>query len=432
MISGLMSSKRLLEGAASAHVSRRPHLLFLCQTLPYPADSGVHLRSYNILRLLSEQFQVTALCFYRRINRPTKAHLEYSLGGLRALGVEVEAFAIPSEHSKARMIWDHANSLLRSVPYTRTVYYSKAFTSRLKELLETRTFDLVHVDSLDLARYLPLLRGTPVACTHHNVESDLLERRSNYEKSLLKRSYLRHQAELMRTEERLWCSKVALNIVVSPIDGAALRQISPPAKIAVVPNGVDTSHFDARPTVGREIVFVGGYGWFPNHDGMQFFGEHVLPIIRRAIDNVRVTWVGRAPDEIRDQFSQKYGIELTGYVDDVRPFVQRGACYIVPIRAGGGTRLKILDAWAMGKAIVTTAVGCEGLEAVDGVNALVRDTPEDFAKAVIDVLTNDDLRTRLEIAGRRVAEASYDWGVIGKVLADQYSEVLNATAASRL
>jgi len=183
--------------------TRRPRLLFLCQTLPFPPDGGVHIRSYNILRLLSQAFDVTALCFYRRATRPTPEHVNASIAGLKELA-DVDAFPIPQEHSRARLIWDHFRSVVIRVPYTRYVYESASFSKRLHSLLEREQFDLVHVDSLDLSMYLPALDGIPVVCTHHNIESDLLRRRARTESSPVMRRYLVSMAienvPLMATE----------------------------------------------------------------------------------------------------------------------------------------------------------------------------------------------------------------------------------------
>jgi glycosyltransferase involved in cell wall biosynthesis len=141
-----------------------------------------------------------------------------------------------------------------------------------------------------------------------------------------------------------------------------------------------------------------------------------------------VTWIGRAPQPVRRDYEKKYGIQLTGYVDDIRPLVQAAACYIAPLRAGGGTRLKILDAWAMGKAVVSTAVGCEGLDARDCDNILIRDTADGFADAIRNVLGDKALRARLGVGARRTAEKKYDWEVIGRPMLDRYRE-LHASGA---
>lgn len=403
---------------------RRPRLLFLCQTLPFPPDGGVHIRSYNILRLLSQVFDVTALCFYRRATRPTPAHIQNGITGLSELA-DVEVFPIPQEHSRARLIWDHFRSVTRRYPYTRYTHESKAFSRRLRHLLKTRDFDLVHLDSLDLSAHLPALEGIPVVCTHHNIESELLRRRANTEQSPIMRHYLRHQADLMEMEERRWCGRVDLNVVVSREDGELLSRLAPGARVAVVPNGVDTSIFQPAGRSGHGLVFVGGYSWYPNRDAMAYFSEAVLPLVRRQHPELSVTWIGRAPDNVRQEYETEHGVRLTGYVDDIRPHVNRAACYVVPLRVGGGTRLKILDAWAMGKAVVSTSVGCEGLDARDGENILIRDTPEAFAEAVDAVLRDSVLREHLQRNARATAESVYDWSVIGEFVLTAYRSLLN-------
>src|SRR5690606_12508914 len=161
------------------------------------------------------------------------------------------------------------------------------------------------------------------------------------------------QASLMRNMEREWVPRIDLNVVVSEQDKERLRRIAPNARFTVVPNGVDTNYFSPAAAPEAGLVFVGGHGWYPNRDAMSYFAEAILPHVRRAHPDLPVTWVGRCPENIAVQYAGRYGIRVTGYVEDIRPYVAGAACYIVPIRVGGGTRLKILDAWAMGKAVVS-------------------------------------------------------------------------------
>lgn len=403
--------------------SHRPRLLFLCQTLPFPPDGGVSIRTYNVLRLLSASFDITGLFFYRTSTRATPAQVEAGLAGLRELA-EVEAFPIPQEHSRVRFAWDHLRSVTRRRVYTTYSYYAEPFGERVKELVRTRSFDLVHVDSLDLSGYLPLLTHLPVVCVHHNVESQLLLRRAGTERTRVRAAYIRLQAELMDREEQRWCPRVALNVTVSAEDSATLRGRIPGANYAVVPNGVDIEAF--RPSSGSEggVVFVGGTTWFPNRDGLTFFSEEILPLIRSAGESAPVWWVGRASEEEKQRFSDADGLLITGYVDDIRPYVQNAACYVVPLRVGGGTRLKILDAWAMGKAVVSTSVGCEGLDARDGDNILIRDTPADFADAVRRVLHDSGLRQKLGRNARATAERLYSWEGIGEKMIEEYTRAM--------
>jgi len=391
-------------------------LLFLCQVLPYPPDTGVAVRSFNILRLLAETYDVTALCFFRR------GSTHSITSALQALSfAQTQAFPIEQEHSRLRLLRDHFMSVTTSAVYTRFAYESRSFERAMTAELSSQTFDLIHYDSLDLSAYLPLARGLPAICGHHNVESDLLERRATVESNRFRRAYLSLQARLMRREESYWCSRVALNTVVSPVDAAVLAQRAPAARIAIVPNGVDTQAFRPADRPGTGLVFVGGMTWFPNRDAYQYFRDSILPILRKSATAPSVIWVGRARDE--DYVPADSCITLTGHVPDIRPYVHAAACFIVPLRVGGGSRLKILDAWAMGKAVVSTSVGCEGLDAKDGWNIMIRDEPAAFADAILEVVGNTELQRRLGENARATVETTYSWEVIKPAMIDAYEQV---------
>lgn len=403
----------------------RPRLLFLCQTLPYPPDSGVSIRTYHVLRLLAREFTITALCFERArgSGKPGDGDMRAALDGLGGLA-DVSVFPIPQKHSRLRYVWDHLRSAALRRAYTEFLYESPAFERRLMELLNTRPFDLVHADSLvDLVRYLPMCDPIPIIGVHHNVESNLLRRGAMIEPPGVRGAYLRYQARLVEGIERKWCDRVTLNIVVSPVDLGSLQRIAPNARIIVVPNGVDVDHFRPTPVKGRGIAYTGGAEWFPNRDALQFFCDQILPHLRAAPIDIPVRWIGGASAEQRRTYQSRYGVELTGHVKDAQPFMREAACHIVPLRVGGGSRLKILNAWAMGKPVVSTAIGCEGLAAEDGENILIRDDPRSFASAIVTVLENDALRRRLADNGRETAERLYGWDVIGRGMIDSYLSV---------
>ena len=405
-------------------VSGKPRLLFLCQTLPYPPDGGVWIRTYHILRLLARAFDITALCFERT---PMGAQdvSQLQRAGIEALSrfARVEVFPIPQRHSRARFVWDHVRSVAMQRVYTTFRYASREFAGRLEAIVRSTRFDLVHVDSLDLAEYLAACRDLPVICVHHDVTSMQLSRRAGIERAEWRRAYLRHQARLTERCERDWCARVALNVAVSADDAAALRRIAPGSVVAVVPNGVDVDEFSPDGGPGRGAAFVGGLHWFPNADALDYFAADILPHVRAARPGTAVAWIGSATDEQRRHYFEQFGIDVSGYVHDVRPGMRDAACHIVPLRAGGGTRLKILNSWAMGKPVVSTSIGCEGLEAVDGRNILIRDDPREFASAMLAVLDDDAFARRLGEAGRATAERLYSWDVIGRDLIHRYLDV---------
>lgn len=410
--------------------TEKPDLLFLCHTLPFPPDGGVWIRTYNVLKELTRRFDVTALCFERSGGRDHDV-----AEAVRRLSeiAPTEAFEVPQDERLSRKVFDHLRSLVARRVFTVYKHRSRPFAGRLDSLLAQRSFDLAHVDSLDLAAFLPRLEqaGVPVVCVHHNVESQLLRRRAEAETSILLRRYLGLQAELQEREEKRWCPRVALNVVVSEEDRETLSDLVPGARVEVVPNGVDVDHFTPGDGPEDGLVFVGSAGWFPNRDGMEHFCREVLPAIRRRRRDPSVTWVGSVPDDVRDRMAAEFGVTAVGYADDIRPHVRSAACYIVPLRVGGGSRLKILDAWAMGKAVVSTTQGCEGLDARDGENILVRDEPDAFAEAVVKVLEEASLRRKLGLEARETAENRYSWRGIGGKMNQTYLSLLGSPESGR-
>ena len=407
----------------------RPRMLLLAQTLPYPPDGGVNIRIYNILRLLAQHYDVTLLCFMRRAERRAPGAVATGIAGLLPLA-DVAVFPIPQEYSRRRLLWDHLRSIVQRRAYTWYAYESRAFEQRLRSLLSSQRFDVVQIDSMDLARYIPVLAPRPIICVHHNVESALMRRRSAMETSRWRRWYLRLQARWLGRLEAQWCARVTLNVAVSDQDRIALQRGAPTARYTTVPNGVDIERF--HPSACREegIVSTGGLNWFPNADALRHLCADILPHVRAVLPTTSVRWVGRADDHEKRRLWMDAQVELTGYVDDIRPYVQEAACFVVPLRVGGGTRLKILDAWAMGKAVVSTSVGCEGLDAIDDVNILVRDDPVAFASAVASVLRDPALRRRLGAAGRETVMRSYSWDVIGDGMRSALAELQSRTPPS--
>ena len=255
------------------HLTSRPQLLFLCQTLPYPPDGGAQIRTYHVLRLLARAFDVTALCFERSRTLGNCAAGDIA-AGRDALGrfAAVEVFAIPQLHSRVRYVWDHLRSLASRKVYTTYLYDSRAFRRRLDDVLTSRSFDLVHVDSLDLARYLPACGGVPVVCVHHDVESALLRRRAAVERSGWRRRVpAAIRPRLQEDVERSWCRRVALNVAVSDQDRALVKRIAPASRVAVVPNGVDIEEFRPDGTPGTGLAFVGGTHSFPESRRARLF-----------------------------------------------------------------------------------------------------------------------------------------------------------------
>jgi glycosyltransferase involved in cell wall biosynthesis len=404
-------------------------LLFLSHRLPFPPHSGAAIRTYNVLVALSREYSVDALCFDRKDQSTAGISVQARIEALRPFA-RCEVFPIPQQRSRRRLLWDHARSALTGRPYTYYVHDSKPFLRRLSEVLRERTYDVVHVESLDLVRVMSLLPLERVACTHHNVESELLARRARVERNHLRRAYTRVQADLVRRAERRWAPRVACNLCTSAEDLRALEVIAPGMRGEIIPNGVDDAYF-TRDDVPRDggLVFVGGTSWHPNRDALEWFIDAILPALRASGVSAPVTWVGRVTPEERARYGGIEGFTLTGYVDDIRPYLARARCFVAPIRFGGGTRLKMLDAWAMQLPVVATRAAMEGLDPADGSDCLIAEAPSEFAAQIQRVLADESLANRLGAAGRARIEQSFAWRTIGEKLRVLYRDV--ATRAAR-
>jgi len=413
-------------------MAARPRLLFLSQCLPYPPHSGVANRTFNILRQLRVEYDIDLIAFSRVNHQPDRGAREAAWEALRnATAFLAEPTPIPSEHSMLRKIWDHVRSVVSGRAYTHYEYQSGAFADRLHDVLRRRTPALVHLDSLDLHRWLPELPRVPIACTHHDIDSELLRLRAERLGHAAVRPYLLLQARRVERVEREWCPRLALNVMMSEIDAGRLRALAPGARTVVVPNGTDTEYF--QPSGGESlpgrIAFVGPTYSHPNRDAVEFLLQEIWPKVRAADRTASLRLMGRNAPADGARYGAEPGVTTLGYVPDIRPPLSEARCCVVPIRIGGGTRLKILDAWAMGKAVVSTSIGCEGLDAVDGQNILIRDAPGNFADAVLQVLRDARLRARLEGNGRRTALDTYSWGVVGRRIRSAYKELLSRGAS---
>jgi glycosyltransferase involved in cell wall biosynthesis len=411
----------------------RKRILFLSQCLPFPPHSGVTNRTYHILRQLQREFDVALVAFSRRNHQPDSASRASAAAKLRLVVSDVrEAAVIGSEWSMALKLRNHLSSLLTGKPYIFYDYSHQAFGQALRGELSLAQPDLVHLDSMDLYRWLPSLPAVPIACTHHNVESELLRQRADRIPRRATRAYMRHQANLVEKVERRLCFRFDINVMTSERDAEHLRALAPDARTSVVPNGVDIDYF--RPTspqglVPCRVAFLGPTYMFPNKDAVDFFLAEIWPSVRTRCPESTFHLIGKNSVDEKLRFEGHPSVQCEGYVPDIRPSFAQTECSVVPLRIGGGTRLKILDAWAMGKAVVSTSVGCEGLETVDGRNILIRDDPTEFAAAVIQVLSDHDLRDRLGREARATAESHYAWPVVGRKLVRCYQALLGRAAS---
>lgn len=387
-------------------------ILLLTPQLPYPPRQGTALRNWGLLSGLARQHEVWLLSFAESGETPHP-----TLVGACA---RVEAMAAPRRTTVGRL----RSLATSSLPDMAWRLWSPEFLARAQSWLAEAAFDVVQVEGIELARYGLALRdalharGGRLVFDDHNCEY-LLQQRS-CETDLRNPSrwhaaaYSFVQSRRLRAFERRTARAADATLTVSPQDAALLRGLDPAINPQVIFNGIDTAHYDTFATdeAGPNLVFTGKMDFRPNIDAMVWFGAEVWPRVKAARPDARCWIVGQKPSPRLDALRADPAITVTGGVDDIRAAIARAAVYIAPLRVGGGTRFKLLEAMAMRRAIVTTSMGCEGFEVESGREMVVADAPEGFASAVIDLLTDPVRRTRMGRSGHAFVLASYDWSVI--------------------
>jgi glycosyltransferase involved in cell wall biosynthesis len=387
----------------------------------WPANTGGRLRSLHLLSELSRRHRLTLLTTHAPDEDPQ---------GLRRRLPHCERivslpYAVP-KWTSPRFLLMLLGSWLSPLPVDLWKCRVPALRREAARLMAAQAIDLCVADFLVAMPNVPVPTA-PVAYFSHNVEYMIWRRLRDHERRLWRRALLEIEWRKMRRAEAEACRRARLTLAVSPQDQALLQALAPRAAIRAIPTGVDVDYFAPRAASEREdeLVYVGSMDWQPNEDGVLHFIDAILPLIRRARPNAALTVVGRNPSERLRRAAEAAGVRVTGTVDDVRPHLAAAAVMVVPLRVGGGTRLKIFEGLAMGKAVVSTAIGAEGLPLEDGVHFLRADVPEPFAAAVLRLLDDPELRRRLGEVGRRLVEERYAWPRVALEFEDLLEGALN-------
>jgi polysaccharide biosynthesis protein PslH len=403
-------------------------VLWFSHLVPYPEMGlGVLQRSYHLVRELSRAHQVYLLAFVqRKIIADLLGDVEEGLQRARAhLGqycARVAFLPIPSDCSRSARMWLAARSLMGAYPYTIRWLQSDAARRVAADWNASIDFDVVHFDTLSLAPYRKIFARSAKSLDHHNIESDMMLRRARIEEHPLKRLYFWQEGLRLRRYERHVCPHFDLNITCSSLDTERLKRVAPGAVVTEVPNGVDTEYF--RPSGDFEcpnsLVFAGNMSWYPNAAAMLFFADSVWPALKAELPGVTMDVIGgNPPPRLAALAAQDRHFRVHGFVPDARPYISRAALYVCPIMDGGGTKLKILDALAMGKAIVAHPIACEGIEVRDGRDVIFAREPAEFVRSIARLLESAELRRRLSLSARSLAESSYSYSLIGRRLVSE-------------
>lgn len=385
-------------------------LLWLSHFCPFPPVGGASQRSFNLLRYLSQSHEI-CLVILNHHDKTTEC-LHDCRRELKKYCEEVEIWPLPYPRRSLRWWGELCLNPFFSDPFACRTRWSRRLAARWQRILHEHPEALLHFDSSDLAGFARFGNGFRKVLNHHNCESAMAVRRAKKETNPIRKAYLWLQARKLAELEQKICHRFEVNTVVSELDAQLLRATAPQAHIHVVENGTDTTYFLPAKWEGepRSLVFAGSLRWYPNLSAIQFFGREIWPLLKQQIPDARLYLAGQSPPRWLAQWAGRQAdVILVASPADIRPWVARAAVFICPIVDGGGTRLKILDALAMGKTVVSTTIGCEGLGVRHGENILIADTPRDFASAVVRALGDELLRHRLGAAGRALVESKYSW-----------------------
>jgi len=372
----------------------------------WPLNVGGRLRSFHIVQELSKRHRVTVLTTHA----PGEDLGELARQLPQCRHVASYPYAAPKAGT-LRFAAALARSWMSPLPVDLLKWRVPALRAEAEWILGTSKIDLCVADFLHGAVNVPLGSAVPTVLFSHNVESTIWQRLAVNESRRSRRALLNREWRKMRATEIESAERSRLVITVSDVDAAWLGECAPAARVRSIPTGVDIDYFTANgiPERDAHLVFSGAMDWYPNEDAMLFFISEILPRIRAVIPNVTATIVGRNPSARLRGAGQAGGVRITGTVDDVRSFIDEAAVYMVPLRIGGGTRLKIFEALSMGKAVVSTSIGAEGLPLVNGRHFLQADGPSGFSDAVITLLRDSTRRRSLGEMGRELVRGRYSW-----------------------
>jgi len=400
-------------------MSERLKILFLTNRSPYPIKDGQSRRTYNILKGLAYRHEVYLLSLYESAEEATPE----SIGHLKSFCKQVEMLPAPRKTLSLAMVARLLRSLFSKDPYTVWRHYSRPYVNRVRMRMDTTPIDVVHCDILPLAYCIRGLHGPFRTLTDHDVSYLKAKRLAAQARNPVLKLFLYFEAlKLKQLEGRIF-SELDLGIAVSELDRQHLERLCPGGRFAVVENGVDVRAFvpNPDPVEPSTLVWVGGFHHYPNCEAVRFFLEEIYPRIKQEKAETRFYVIGSGiPDWLRRLTTGDPSIVLTGYVDDPLPYIQRAAVFVAPILSGGGTKLKILEAMAVAKAIVSTSIGVEGIEGKDHEHFMVADSPEAFSSRVVSLLNDHVFRERLGANARKRAMEKYDWEAICEAMSRIY------------
>jgi len=393
----------------------RPRVLAVTSEVPWPLNSGGHLRTYHLLRSVAEHASV-------RLVVPSAQPDPDGLAALQRAGVETILVPVPSRNVVRESV-RAAAAVIASEPYVLFTRHRRRAVRRALLLQASEAPpDVLYLDHLDSLVYADCAPGARIVIDMHNVYSHLA-RRSAGEHRGLGRKYMLNQAQLLERQEVAASSAAHTVMTVSSDDARYFTRLG--ASVTIIPNGVDCSAFGSAAVAeraSRTVLYVGALDWPPNVSAAKFLAREVLPALRQRVPDARVALVGRNPSEdVRALATADGSVQVHADVPDVVPFFAAAAALAVPLEAGGGSRLKILEAFAAGLPVVSTPIGCEGIEVEDGKHLVICQRDR-FAEALAGLLLRPSSGAACTLRARALVQRIYDWRTVGRRAAETISQ----------
>lgn len=394
-------------------------ILFLSTEIPFPPNGGHSIRTYNILKILSQKHKIYFIGFAQ-----TNNDLKY-IKNMKKLCEEVYVRIIPKTGYNLKFFSIATKNIISILPLMVQRYYVQKVGRDIQNILAERNIDLVHIDMLALASYREYMHDIPTILTNHNVEHLRLYRWIKIERNLPLKFFLFLQYLKLKNYEIKMCPLFNNCIVVSENDKFHLCTLCALKKVSVIPNGVDINFYKPLSinTKSNHLIWVGGMARFYSADAVDYFLDRIWPNVKQEIPEVSIDFIGKAPTKkLIKKAASDPNIKILGFVDDIRPFVQRAAVFVAPIRSGSGTKIKVLNAMAQAKTVVATNIAAEGIDATHSENIIIAENAADFSEKIIYLLKNKRKAEEIGRKARVLIEKKYSWEVIGRQVENLYEK----------
>ncbi|MGA9883695.1 MAG: glycosyltransferase family 4 protein [Candidatus Acidiferrales bacterium] len=418
---GQINTSRTTDVRQASCSSLPTRILVLTTIFPYPPTNGIQIRTWQTLLSLAEfGCEIHLVSFDQSadpiIHAPDLPHVCHT--------VEVISQSWRNS-SQSQDYGKRLQALFSERPYSVARFRSAAMRASIDRWLNSNAVDVIISDTIYPLVNMPAECPVPVIVNCHNAEHLILQRYLKYERSLVRRAYAWMECQKLESFEEKFCSRASLLLACSEYDKAVMQKLCPAVPVSVVPNTVDIDRYAASADGdGRTVLYTGGMDWFPNRDAVDFFVKAILPELRSGYPNAKFVVAGRpGPKEFHRGLAGIPNVEFRGPVADMAAEIAAAAVCIVPLRIGSGTRLKILEAGAAGKPIVSTRVGAEGLNFREGTEILLADEPREFAAALNSLLRNPDRRRSMGQAARRKVEEQYSYRCMKQSLAQALKSI---------